>query len=243
MKFILCIPAYNEEYVIVETLRTISSSLNNLSSDISWEIIVADNGSTDSTKEVVEKENIPNVKVISIEDKGKGLAIRTIALKFDADFFGFIDADLSADPKFISPMLEVLKKGNVDVVVGSRLIDTKTIHRGFFRTASSRIFNFFQYFILGLNIKDTQCGLKLMNRNGLVLLRKCLEDSWFLDMEFLSLAVRDNLKILEMPISWEEFRYPNRKAKLKVIRDSLPAIASMFRIKSRLNKKYEKRSF
>lgn len=237
MKFVLCIPAYNEASIICQTIETLKNILGNLDTDINWEIIVADNASNDNTKQLVEGLNDSRVKVFSVVQKGKGIAIRCVANAIDADFFGFIDADLSAEPSAILEMIKNIKDSKCDVVIGSRLLDPAKVNRGFFRTLSSKIFNRLQYMILGLNIKDTQCGLKIMNRNGLAVFRKCEENSWFFDMEFLALAIRGNLKILELPIEWEEFRYAGRKTKLSVLRDGLKSLVAMFRIRNRIKNK------
>lgn len=243
MKFTLCIPAYNEAGIIIQTLNTLEKILQKLPPEVIWEIVVADNASTDGTKKLVEGKNILNVKVYSVAQKGKGVAIRKVAENTETDYFGFIDADLSADPEAILEMINLLKENKCDITIGSRLLDSKKVHRGFWRTLSSKIFNFLQSMILGLNVKDTQCGLKIMNRNGISVFRQCEENSWFFDMELLALAVKNNLKILELPIAWEEFRYEGRKTKLSVFRDGFKALSAMFRIRNRINnKKYEKRS-
>jgi len=237
MKLSIVIPVYNEEAIIEETLSVLSTVMVKLPREIDWEIVVADNGSTDQTRTKVIESKLPKVSFFSIKEKGKGLGIRSVAMKSEVDFFGFIDADLSANPESIISMLEILQTKKADIVIGSRLIDESRVHRSIFRTISSKIFNFIQRMILGLNIKDTQCGLKIMNKTGLEVFKMCKEKSWFFDVEFLCLAKKKNLKISELPVYWEEYRYKDRKAKLKVVRDGFSAIITMIKIKNRLNKK------
>ena len=236
MKLTIVVPVYNEEAIIGETLGTLSMVLSKLPTEVDWEIVVADNGSTDQTKEKVIEANLEKVSVMTISEKGKGVGIRSVALLSNSDFFGFIDADLSADPETILPIFQILHAGEHDIVIGSRLMDKSQTHRGFFRTLTSEFFNFLQKIIIKLKIKDTQCGLKIMNRKGLEVFKRTKENSWFFDMEFLALANKDNLRILELPVAWEEFRYIDRKTKLSVLRDGFSAILAMFRVRSRLNK-------
>ncbi len=235
MKFALCVPTYNEESIILDTIFELSNILDKLSKNIQWQIIIADNGSSDKTRELVASLKTDNVSVMSILEKGKGIAISNVSKNIDADFFGFIDADLSADPKIIPEMLNYLIFEKFDVVIGSRFSDKTLVSRGYFRSASSKIFNFLQSFILGIQVSDTQCGIKLMNRQGVEILKICEEKTWFLDLEFLAYAELKKLKIVEVPVRWNEFRYKNRKSKLRVWQDGFSAIIAMFRVKMRVN--------
>ena len=167
-----------------------------------------------------------------MQEKGKGVAICHAASKSDSDYFGFIDADLSADPESILPILDILVEKEVDVVIGSRFVDTSLVKRDFFRSFTSRVFNLLQRAILGLSFKDTQCGLKIMNKKGVQSLVQCREKGWFFDLEFLYLARINKLHVYEYPISWDEFRfYKERKSKLN-FSDSFYAIVAMFRIRN-----------
>lgn len=232
MKLILCVPVYNEGEIIQNTILVLKSTLAKLPKEISWEIVIADNGSTDDTHEKVTSFLSNEVRYLCIEAKGKGIAIRKTAEVFQGDFFGFIDADLSANPDSINQMMNIIQKGS-DIVIGSRFMDEKMVNRGFFRRFTSRIFNIMQYIFFGLDIKDTQCGLKFMNKKAVNILLKCKEETWFLDLEFLYLSKKNELKINEIPVIWTEFFYKNRVAKLNVLRDGIYAIIAFIRIKIR----------
>jgi dolichyl-phosphate beta-glucosyltransferase len=194
---------------------------------------VADNGSTDDTHKKVASILSKEIRYLSVGAKGKGIAIRKTAELFQGDFFGFIDADLSANPNSIQEMINILMRNDSDIVIGSRFLDEKIVNRGFFRRFTSRIFNLIQYIFFGLDIKDTQCGLKLMNKKAVNVLLKCKETTWFLDLEFLSLSIKNKLRITEIPVIWTEFFYKNRVAKLNVWRDGIYAIIAVIRIKIR----------
>ncbi len=209
------------------TLMALTYELSKLP-NVSWHIMVADNASTDGTGEVVRTAHIPHTSVLAIPTKGKGIAIRTAAAHAkEADLFGFIDADLSADPASIVHLLEA------DIAIGSRLLKDAHVKRGALRTLSSRAFNLLRRMLLGINVADSQCGLKIMNQKGVYLLETCKEKKWFLDIELLVRAQKKGLRITEVPIEWDEYHYQDRKSKLLLWRDGLAALSAMMRIKAR----------
>ena len=248
----LVIPTRNEAPHIAETIRRLFKSLSDLT--IPWQIVVSDNGSTDGTSDVVEQLRIQDdelqrkVRLLNCPKQGKGIAIiySTNQLKIknhesllervmrDNDYFGFIDADLSADPDTIPSMVERLLEDKADIVIASRLLVTKTTNRGWFRTISSKFFNFIADLFLRLNVADAQCGLKIMNQRGVEIIQSCKEGGWFLDIEFLARARQDSLRIAEVPVPWLEFRYPNRKSQIRYFHDGIEAIKAIWRIKGRV---------
>lgn len=230
MRIEICIPAFNEEAVIETSVIAIAEVLGELSPENA--VIVAVNGSTDATADCARR--VPSARVIELHESGKGRAIRAAAHTSKADIFGFIDADLSADPHDISTFVRAIREEGYDIVIGSRLMNTSTVRRGVLRTLSSKLFNAMRAYIVGLHVSDTQCGLKLMNEHGRSILSLCEENGWFLDVEFLIRAEHAGLRIKEIPVHWHEFRYINRSSKLRLIRDGMQAIGAMLRIRRRL---------
>lgn len=229
MKVDICIPAYNEETIIEESSRAVLAALSGIP-NITVRVLVADNGSVDATGERAAR--VPGVTVLKVPVEGKGAAVIEAARVSDADLFGFVDADLSADPKDLKVFVRALEEG-ADIVIGSRLTNTGLVHRGFLRTFSSRSFNLLQHLIVGVPVSDTQCGMKLMNAKGRDILRECVEIGWFFDIELLAHAKQGGLNIQELPVHWEEFRFPGRTSKLRILRDAVAGVQAMFRIRNR----------
>jgi len=229
MSIELCIPAYNEEGIIAEAARAVLQVFRGAGKEAL--VTVADNASTDGT--VRAAKSVPGVSVLSVPVRGKGAAVIVTAQNSKADMFGFIDADLSADPEDIIPLLSLVEEGECDIAVGSRLIDAAAVNRGAFRTVSSRVFNMLRKSILGIGVEDTQCGLKLMNARGRAVLAACKETGWFFDIEFLFRAERAGLRICEVPVHWNEHHFADRASKLRLLRDGFGALAAMMRIRRR----------
>ncbi|MEK7106931.1 MAG: glycosyltransferase [Patescibacteria group bacterium] len=232
MSIEICIPAFDEERIIAEAASAVLRVLEETGKEVV--VTVADNASTDRTASIAR--GIKGVSVLSIPTRGKGAAVSAAARHSGADIFGFIDADLSADPTDILNLLSFVQSGGFDVAIGSRLIETTIVKRGAFRTLSSRIFNIFRKMIVGVGVEDTQCGLKLMNARGRKILASCAETGWFLDIEFLARAERAGLRIKEIPIHWNEHRFKDRKSKLALFRDSIGALRAMLRIRKIISK-------
>jgi len=230
MKVDLCIPAFNEESVIGETVQEVKGVLAGIP-DTPHLIVVANNGSTDRT---AERAREAGASVLDIPMKGKGAAVIGAARASSADIFGFIDADLSAEPSDIHTLLAPILSGECDIAVGSRLLDTRTVKREYLRTFGSQAFNLLRKATLGISVRDTQCGLKFMNVRGRGALELCKETGWFFDMEFLARAERSGLRIRELPIRWNEHRFEGRKSKLRLIRDGFGFLNALQRIYRRL---------
>lgn len=229
----LVIPAYNESKVILPTLAFISDALGQIP-DLTWKIIVAENGSTDDTYALVKNADLPGVEIFSTRQKGKGAALKEAAARSEAEYFGFTDADASPDPAAIGGMLREMRAHDIDLMTGSRFHPDTITDRGMFRHGTSRLFNVFAGLILCISVNDTQCPLKIMNKKGKALLAACEENTWFLDLELIGKAERSKLCVQTVPIIWKEFRYPLRKSKLSMMSDGSNALVKMLQLRSKL---------
>ncbi len=231
MKITVCIPAYNEATIIEQTLKTINDFCRK-ESQYQWKIVVADNGSTDDTVKFARR--VPNVSVLEVKTRGKGAAVVEAVKHCSDDIFCFIDADLSASPSSLPGLIKSVESGT-DIAIGSRLLDTSKLQRAFLRTFSSRLFNLFRRLILGIDVTDTQCGLKALNKRGQVILASCEEKGWFFDIELLTKAEQSGLSVKEISIPWQENFYPDRISKLDVVRDGLKGFIAILRIGHRVS--------
>ncbi len=231
--FVICIPARNEAAHILETVGRLARSLEQLA-DVDWKIVVVENGPKDNTSGLIQGMSDPRFEAIRCEEPGKGAAIKAAARRFESDVFGFIDADLSADPDAIPGMVGQVAAGKADAVIGSRLVQKRTTNRGALRTLSSILFNLAAKILLDLRVKDSQCGLKVMNARARMILSECRESGWFLDMEWIARLRKEGMTINEIPVPWLEFRYPDRKSQINTLRDGMASIFAMLRIRKNI---------
>lgn len=237
MTICICIPAYNEVGIIQQAVKSIRATVEH-NKTLEWRIIVVDNASTDGTAEAVRSMGDKRVTVLELPAKGKGRAVRSAALTCKEEMFAFIDADLSADPRDMLTLIQTVETGRADIAIGSRLLNEHMVRRSLLRTATSKLFNVLRRSVLGIKVHDSQCGLKVMNKKGVELLTACKEDGWFLDIELLARAEKMGLRIKEIPIHWNEFRFADRPSKLNIITDGVRAAVALVRIRVRTYNAY-----
>ncbi len=236
-KFTLIIPTYNEAPIIADTLKTLVAAFSKNLSDTEWSIIVTDNASTDTTTTIVERMKDPHVRVIRLPEKGRGRAIRAGFMAAGGGTVAFTDADLSVSPEEVITGLGMIRSGQTEVVIGTRFTfgNNKT-ERKWLRQASSRIYLLLARLIVGLSASDSQCPLKMMRERVTKVMLATTDPTWFSELEFVALLERLQIHYEELPVRWNEKRYPNRKTKLKILADGLRAILAMFKIRFQLHK-------
>ncbi len=194
------IPAYNENEIILDTIKECISSLNG----VKPELIVVDDGSLDGTLEKVQKfaEVNNNVRVVHYGgNQGKGYAVKYGFQQATGDLIAFIDADLNLHPRQIITLMKYMKKFDVDVVVGSKRHPKSKVNYPLVRRVLSDIYYIFVKTLFGIPVKDTQVGLKLYKREVLEdVLPKVLVKRYAFDIEILANAHRLGYKIMESPI-------------------------------------------
>jgi dolichyl-phosphate beta-glucosyltransferase len=225
------IPTYNEEKVISNTLIKIQKHLE--LDRVSYEIIVVDDGSTDSTVCIVEqliRENKNNKLMLlrNMSRCGKGAAIRKGLLNASGKYVFFCDADLSTPIEEIDQFLKWLGAG-YDIVIGSRRLPeseitgsqpyTRTLARYFFQCLAKIVIRGFS---------DTQCGFKGFTREAAknIFSRQKI-DGYAFDVEVLYIAKKLNYKVKELPVKWVYSPF----SKLKVFSDSIRMVKDILRIK------------
>jgi glycosyltransferase involved in cell wall biosynthesis len=196
------IPAFNEERRLPPTLTRLHDYLHDRPYD--WEVIVVSNGCTDATDEVVREaaKQIPNLHLIALAERGKGIATKTGALRSSGEIVFLCDADLSMPPENISAFLDRLE--TAEVIVGSR--EAPGSHRygePWHRHMMGRVFNSLVQFVAVRGIEDTQCGFKAFRRNAArdLFSRQTLIGFGF-DVELLYLARKLGYRIQELGIPW-----------------------------------------
>ncbi|RYG57087.1 glycosyltransferase family 2 protein, partial [bacterium] len=165
----ILVPAYNEEKRLPATLEAIADYL--AVRDFSHELIVVDDGSKDTTRDVVREfaRDRPWVRLVQYDDdngnalnRGKGFAVRAgVEAAVGRDIL-FTDADLSTPIEEMERLLPPISRGDCDVAIASRALPESNlaIHQPIHREFMGRTFNKIVQKMAVPGVKDTQCGFK-----------------------------------------------------------------------------------
>jgi glycosyltransferase involved in cell wall biosynthesis len=198
------VPVHNEEEDLPRSVRRLHSYLRD-QFPFSSCITIADNASTDSTWTVALQlaEELPNVRALHINEKGRGRALAAAWLTSDARVVAYMDIDLSTDLRGLLPLVAPIISGHSDVSIGSRLARGARVVRGAKRETISRCYNLLLRISLGVGFRDAQCGFKAVDAGIARRLVPAVKDrSWFFDTELLVRAERAGLRIYEVPVDW-----------------------------------------
>ena len=228
---LLLIPAYNEEARIEPVLREFADFFGRNYAG-QFQLVVVLNGCRDNTLGVVQRvaKDFPSVSWLDFPAAiGKGGAlIEGLKLAGHADLIGYVDAD-GATPA--PAYLDLVKKiGAADCVIGSRWLPGAVIHQSQTgnRQFASRVFHFIVQTLFWMNIRDTQCGAKVMQRAVAEKIHPslCIADMAF-DINLLYSMKRAGFKILEVPTEWTD----KAGSKVTLARSSLTMFLSVVRVR------------
>src|ERR1017187_3670424 len=228
---LILIPAYNEERRIEPVLRDCAQFFGrNYSGE--FQIVVVLNGCTDNTLGVVQRVAAEFPAIHALEFKapiGKGGAlIEGLKLASHADLIGYVDADGATPPH---AFLELVRHiGKADCVIGSRWVRGAVIHQSQtgHRQFASRAFHLIVQLLFWMNIRDTQCGAKVMKREVVEKIHPFLRiaDMAF-DINLLVAIKRAGYRIREVPTEWTD----KAGSKVTLFRSSLTMLLSVIRIR------------
>lgn len=193
MSVTILLPTYNEEGNIGRMIDSISAAVGEC------EIIVADSGSTDRTADIAREKG---KKVIIINKRGKGLAIRHALEQIKSDYLIILDSDLTYPPSEIPKILETLK--NCDVVIGSRFMGT--IEPGAMTTVNrlgNRFLTSLACIGYGRQVSDVCSGMWGFTKRAYTQLE--IDAPHFeLEANFFVESIKNNMRICEVPIAYKK---------------------------------------
>ena len=200
----VAIPVFNEAHVLTTSVERLHAYLAE-NFPFTWRITIVDNASTDSTLAEAQllAQRLPNVAVLHLERKGRGLALREAWSSSDATVCAYMDVDLSTGLDALLPLVAPLITGHSDLAIGSRLASGATVARGPRREIISRSYNGILRTVFATRFRDAQCGFKAIRAD---LARRVLphvhDDGWFFDTELLLVAEHNGLRVHEVPVDW-----------------------------------------
>lgn len=197
----LIIPVYQQETTVARDLRKILVELERLA--LSYEIIVVIDGMGDRSYEEAKKVRSERITVIGYKtNHGKGYAVRYGMAKSQGDIVGFMDAGGDLKEEGLSMMLEHMRWYNADIILGSKRHPVSKVNYPLWRRILSWGYQMVVRAMFGLNIRDSQVGMKLYRRVVLEdVLPRLLVKQFAFDIEILAVAHHlGYTRIFEAPI-------------------------------------------
>ena len=196
------IPAYNEQDRIVPTIGAFAAHLSG--TELAWELIVSDDGSSDATRDLIALLGHANVRVlVASANAGKGAAVRRGLAQARGRMVLFSDADNATPASELDNLIARLDAG-ADVAIGSRAAEGACVeNRSLTRRTLTAGLRWLVRVSLGVGVKDTQCGFKLFTAPAArrIAAAQTVEGFSF-DLEVLHLAQRFGYAIAEVPVRW-----------------------------------------
>ena len=230
-KVSIVIPAYNEQDDICPTLARICQFMAQEAPE--FEVLLVDDGSTDSTVETVRacSSGIPQVRIIQNGvNMGKGFSVRSGVLNSTGTYVLMSDADLSTPIEEVSKLYSYINEYGYSVAMGSRgLKDSDVaIHQPWYREMMGKTFNLFVRTLLMGGFRDTQCGFKLFRADAArSIFERCTIDGFAFDVEAVFIATRLGYKVKEVPVRWLN----SLDSKVRLIIDPAHMFIDLFRIR------------
>ena len=161
------IPVYNEEAGLPICISILSPFLISRL-PYSSNIVIVDNGSIDGTFVVAQElcKEYSNVRVVHLDLKGRGRALRQSWLDSTADIVVYMDVDLSTDLESLPDLVAAIADNGYHLSIGSRLMPGSRVVRSLKREIISRAYNFLIKLMFFTKFKDAQCGFKAISHDA-----------------------------------------------------------------------------
>ena len=191
------IPAFAQEKTIRDDLVRIQARIEQISDD--FEIIVVVDGVVDRTAELARGVAGPHTRIeILPENRGKGYAVRRGVNLTRGDVVGFIDAGGDIDPAAIETTARLVDEDLADIAVGSKRHPESDVKYPIRRRIFSWGYQILCRALFGLDVRDTQVGIKFMSRAAAdAVFPQVHTDGFAFDIELLALAHRRGFVRLE----------------------------------------------
>ena len=229
-QYSIVIPAFNESARIGGALSEISAFIRTRN----WnaEVLVVDDGSTDTTAAIVGAwgKDHPEVRLLQNGlNRGKGYSVRNGMLRAAGQVVMFTDADMSSPIEEAELLFAAIDEG-ADIAIGSRWLTGKRIvhKQPLYRRVFGRCFNALTRMVMRLPFADTQCGFKAFRREAAQIVFGLQRiEGWGFDPEILFIAMQRGLRVREVSVTWGH----DERSRISYLRDGMQMLMELVYIR------------
>ena len=224
----IIIPAHNEAERLPTSLGAVKRFISFL--PFETEVIVVENNSSDATAEIVREwmKTMPQLRLISLAQPGKGNAIRSGMLAAQGDYRFMADADFSMPVEEIRKFLSGGKPLAPVAIASREAPGSKRIGEPFYRHLIGRVYNFLVRMLVLPGLQDTQCGFKCFSAEAARAIFPLQRlEGWSFDVEVLTIARQLGFEIKQVPITW----HYQPGSRMHLLGDSLQMAKDLFTIR------------
>lgn len=225
------IPCLNEERALPGSVCRLHEFMSANMGAYAWNIVVADNGSTDGTLEAAAHlaDRFAEVRYIRLQERGRGRALRRAWSESAADVMVYMDVDLSTDLAHLPDLVSAVADQGYHLAIGSRLLpESRVVGRTLKREITSRGYSLLFRSMFFTPFRDAQCGFKAVNRRiAHDLAPLVLDNGWFFDSELLILAQKCGFRIRELPVRWTD----DPDTRVRIIRTAWEDVKGLLRLR------------
>lgn len=225
--FSVIIPAYNEQLVLEEAVDRVVALLSEVDD---YEIVIVEDGCSDYTPVMAAELRMRYANVQHIHSAvrlGKGRAVAEGIRAARGRVIVLMDADMATDPAELLRFIQIVGRGDTDLLIGSRYHDESRASRTSLRLLYSRLYNKAARVLLGSRIRDHQCGFKVFDGDAMrSILPFVKSDQFFWDTEVLAIAQWFGYRVREVPITWKE----GTASKVRLFRTPIEMFSALVRL-------------
>jgi glycosyltransferase involved in cell wall biosynthesis len=196
-KIVVVMPAYN-------AAKTLRLTYADLPDGLIDQVILVDDGSSDETVKIARELGLE--VFVHNRNYGYGANQKTCyreALKVGADIVVMVHPDYQYDPKLLPSVIEPLKRGEADIVLGSRLLAGDAVQHGMpsWKFFGNRFLTGLENLVFGLNLSEYHTGYRAYRKEALETVNiEMNSDNFLFDQEIIAQFIESGLRIAEVPV-------------------------------------------
>lgn len=222
----LIVPTKNDHQRIKSNINDIIKYLEKNIKN--FEIILVSNGSDENSLQEIEKliKKFKNIKHITSDISGKGLAVRLGIINSKYSNILFTDADCSVKITEFNKFIYENRLISGFVVGNRRNFKSSNINSPISRKISGAIYIFLVNLLFNLKIQDSQCGFKAIDKNIFTNSENFKNNGFSFDLELFLLAKKDKIEVTEVPVVYTH----DKNSKILIIKDSFHMFLDIFKL-------------